>query len=45
MQNVTRWERANYAEHLAKRREMMGWWADYLDELAAGAKVVSFQKK
>jgi len=35
----------NYAEHLAKRREMMGWWADYLEELAAGAKVVSFQKK
>ncbi len=34
----------NYAEHLPKRREMMIWWADYLDELAAGAKVVNFQK-
>ncbi|WP_394808950.1 tyrosine-type recombinase/integrase [Nitrosomonas sp.] len=34
----------NYAEHLPKRKEMMCWWADYLDELAAGAKVVSFQK-
>ena len=34
----------NYAEHLPKRKEMMHWWADYLDELAAGAKVVSFQK-
>lgn len=35
----------NYAEHLPKRREMMDWWADYLDKLTAGAKVVSFQKK
>ena len=34
----------NYAEHLPKRREMMNWWADYLDELAAGAKIVTFQK-
>jgi len=28
----------NYAEHLPKRREMMNWWADYLDELASSAK-------
>ncbi|SDZ03010.1 tyrosine-type recombinase/integrase [Nitrosomonas sp. Nm33] len=34
----------NFAEHLPKRREMMQWWADYLDELAAGAKVINFQK-
>jgi len=34
----------NYAEHLAKRREMMQHWADYLDELTAGAKVISFKK-
>ncbi len=34
----------NYAEHLPKRKEMMHWWADYLDELVAGAKVVNFQK-
>lgn len=34
----------NYAEHLTKRREMMDWWADHLDSLAAGAKVVNFQK-
>lgn len=34
----------NYAEHLPKRREMMSWWADYLDELAVGAKIVNFQK-
>ncbi len=34
----------NYAEHLTKRREMMGWWADHLDCLAAGAKVVHFKK-
>lgn len=32
----------NFAEHLPKRREMMQWWADYLDELAIGAKVVNF---
>lgn len=34
----------NFAEHLPKRKEMMNWWADYLDELAVGAKVVYFQK-
>lgn len=34
----------NHAEHLPKRREMMQWWADYLDNLATGAKVVNFQK-
>lgn len=33
----------NYAEHLPKRREMMDWWADYLDELAEGAKVLSLR--
>lgn len=31
----------NYAEHLPKRKEMMRWWADYLDELAVGAKVIN----
>jgi hypothetical protein len=31
----------NYAEHLPKRREMMQAWADYLDELKAGAKNIS----
>lgn len=34
----------NYAEHLPKRREMMDWWADYLDELVAGAKIVTLRK-
>ena len=34
----------NYAEHLPKRREMMQAWADYLDGLAAGAKVVNIKK-
>jgi integrase len=33
----------NYAEHLPKRREMMQAWADYLDELKAGAKVLNFK--
>lgn len=26
----------NFAEHLKERREMMQWWADYLDRLKAG---------
>lgn len=34
----------NYAEYLPKRKEMMQWWADYLDELVAGAKIMNFQK-
>ncbi|MCB1983976.1 MAG: tyrosine-type recombinase/integrase [Burkholderiales bacterium] len=34
----------NFAEHLPKRKEMMQWWADYLDELAAGAKIMNFLK-
>ena len=35
----------NYAEHLPKRKEMMNWWSDYLDSLAAGAKVVIFPNR
>jgi len=35
----------NYAEHLPKRREMMQHWADYLDGLAAGAKVIPINGK
>lgn len=31
----------NFAEHLPERRKMMQAWADYLDGLRAGAKVVS----
>jgi integrase len=34
----------NYAEHLPKRREMMNWWADYLGELVAGAKIINMGK-
>lgn len=34
----------NYAEHLPERRKMMQDWADYLDELVAGAKIISFNK-
>ncbi|MEN8130933.1 MAG: tyrosine-type recombinase/integrase [Pseudomonadota bacterium] len=31
----------NQAEYLAERREMMQWWADHLDTLKAGKKVVT----
>lgn len=31
----------NFAEHLPERRRMMQAWADYLDELKAGAEVIS----
>lgn len=37
--------RYNYAEHLAERRTMMQEWADYLDGLASGAKVVNIKGK
>lgn len=30
----------NYAEHLPERRKMMQAWADYLDDLRTGAKVI-----
>jgi integrase len=30
----------NFAEHLPERRKMMQRWADYLDELREGAKVI-----
>lgn len=30
----------NYAEHLPERRKMMQHWADYLDGLSAGAKII-----
>ncbi|GAC1621145.1 MAG: tyrosine-type recombinase/integrase [Nevskia sp.] len=35
----------NYAEHLPERRKMMQAWADYLDSLAAGGKVVPIGKR
>ena len=40
----------NAAQHLPKRREMMQWWADYLDDLraerpAGNAKVVPIRRK
>ena len=31
----------NHALYLEQRAKMMQWWADYLDELAAGAKVIN----
>lgn len=30
----------NYAEHLQERKEMTQWWADYLNELKNGEKVI-----
>jgi integrase len=33
----------NRTAHLVERRKMMQQWADYLDELKAGAKVIPFQ--
>lgn len=35
----------NHAQHLPERRRMMQAWANYLDGLKAGAKVVSFRKQ
>lgn len=34
----------NYAEHLKERREMMQWWADYLDSLKQGTSRLSLVK-
>jgi len=31
----------NYADYLPERRKMMQWWANYLDGIKSGAKVVS----
>lgn len=33
----------NYAQHLPERTKMMQWWADYLDELRAGAAVTKLR--
>jgi len=35
--------RYNFAEHLAERRKMLQEWANYLDGLASGAKVVNIK--
>ena len=35
----------NRTSHLAERKAMMQTWADYLDELKAGAKVLPMQRK
>ncbi|WP_439645351.1 tyrosine-type recombinase/integrase [Geotalea toluenoxydans] len=35
----------NRTAHLAERRKMMQTWADYLDGLKAGAKVLPFKSK
>jgi len=35
----------NYAQHLPKRKEMMQSWANYLDALRLGAKVVNLSNK
>lgn len=35
----------NHAEHLPARRKMMQAWADHLDALRKGGKVISLQTK
>lgn len=35
----------NRTSHLAERKKMMQVWADYLDELKAGAKVIPFKRE
>lgn len=35
----------NRSQYLQERREMMQWWADYLDALKAGAKVIPIKHK
>ena len=35
----------NRTAHLAERRKMMQGWADYLDGLKAGAKVIPFRSR
>lgn len=34
----------NYAEYLSERREMMQWWANYLEDLAKGGQVIHIQE-
>lgn len=34
----------NRTRFIAQRKEMMQQWADYLDELKAGAKVIAFKQ-
>jgi integrase len=34
----------NYAEYLPERRQMMQAWADYLDELAAGGRIIPMRQ-
>ena len=33
----------NHAQHLEERREMLQFWADYLDELKQGAEIIPLQ--
>ena len=35
----------NRAQYMAERRKMMQAWADYLDGLKAGGKVIAFKSK
>lgn len=51
--NGSRWWRfkyrfegkANRAQYLAERKTMMQWWGDYLEGVAAGAKVIPLYGK
>jgi hypothetical protein len=31
------------SEYLEQRRKLMQWWADYLDEIKAGAKIIAIK--
>jgi len=31
------------SEYIEERRKMMDWWAEYLDQLRTGAKVIPFK--
>jgi len=33
----------NHAEYLPERRQMMQWWADYLDEVAGNGKIINME--
>lgn len=43
--NKVRGAYTHHAEYLKERRQMMQWWADYLDRLKLGANVISINQR